>query len=114
MITRIISAFAVAVALTATGPASAVTNGQPDGNDHPYVGVMIQPIPSMPGFVSVCTGAALSATKFLTAAHCADPAMPVFVSYKSGPPFSLANDFTPGTFTAHPGQPGRQPTRGTK
>jgi hypothetical protein len=56
----------------------------------------------MPGFVSVCTGAALSATKFLTAAHCADPARPVFVSYKSGPPFSLANDFTPGTFTPDP------------
>jgi hypothetical protein len=99
---KIIGTLVVAVFLTAAAPVMAVTNGQPDGNDHPYVGVMIQPIPSMPGFVSVCTGAALSATKFLTAAHCADPARPVFVSYKSGPPFSLANDFTPGTFTPDP------------
>ena len=79
-----------------------ITNGQPDGDRHPYVGVVIQPIPEMPGFFSICSGAALSPTKFLTAAHCADPSMPVFVSYKSGPPFSLAKDFTPGTFHPHP------------
>ena len=102
MLTRIISTIVVALVLTATGPANAVTNGQPDGNNHPWVGVMIQPIQSMPGFVSVCTGAALSATKFLTAAHCADPTMPVFVSYKSAPPFSLAADFTQGTFYIDP------------
>jgi Trypsin len=102
MVARIISIFVVAWVLAATGPANAVTNGQPDGNTHTWVGVMIQPIPSMPGYVSVCTGTALSATKFLTAAHCADPARPVFVSYKSGPPFSLAADFTQGTFYIDP------------
>jgi len=81
---------------------SAVTNGQPDGNGHPYVGVAIQPIPSMPGFVTVCSGTALSAKKFLTASHCFDPSQPVFVSYKSGPPLSLAKDFTQGTFHPNP------------
>ncbi len=80
----------------------AVTNGQPDGNRHPYVGVAIQPIPTMPGFVYVCSGAALSAKVFLTAAHCFDSHQPAFVSYKSGPPFSLATDFTPGTFEVEP------------
>jgi hypothetical protein len=99
---RIIGTLVIAAFLTAAAPAIAVTNGQPDGNDHPYVGVMIQFIPSMPGFVTVCTGAALSGTKFLTAAHCADPALPVLVSYKSGPPFSLASDFTVGTFHPDP------------
>jgi hypothetical protein len=84
----------------AAAPARAVTNGQPDGNAHPYVGIMIQAIPSMPGFVSVCTGAAISDTKFLTAAHCADPNLPVLVSYKSGPPFGAT--FVPGTFYSHP------------
>jgi hypothetical protein len=88
--------------VTAAAPVLTVTNGRPDGNAHPYVGVAIQPIPSMPGFVTVCSGSALSATKFLTSAHCFDPGQPVFVSYKSGPPFSLANDFTPGTFHPHP------------
>jgi len=80
----------------------AVTNGEPDGNRHPFVGVAIQPIPDMPGFVSVCSGSALSARKFLTAAHCFDPARPAMVSYKSGPPFSLAQDFTTGTFHPDP------------
>jgi Trypsin len=88
-------AFVVAVA-----PVLTVTNGQPDGNGHPYVGVAIQPIPSMPGFVTVCSGSALSTTKFLTAAHCFDPTQPVLVSYKSGPPFGMT--FAPGTFYPHP------------
>jgi hypothetical protein len=79
--------------LVATVPVFTVTNGSPDGNQHPYVGIAIQPIPSMPGFVTVCSGSALSPTKFLTAAHCFDPSMPALVSYKSGPPFS-------GTFVA--------------
>ena len=80
----------------------AVTNGQPDGNAHPYVGVAIQFIPDMPGFVTVCSGTALSSTVFLTAAHCFDPSLPVFVTYKSGPPLSLANDFTQGIFYPDP------------
>jgi hypothetical protein len=92
----------VAAVLAAATPVLTVTNGQPDGNRHPYVGVAIQFIPNMPGFVTVCSGSALSATRFLTAAHCFDPTMPVFVSYKSGPPFSLATDFTQGTFHPHP------------
>src|SRR4029450_4652740 len=99
---RIIGTLVVAAFLTAAAPVVAVTNGQPDGNDHPWVGVMIQFIPSMPGFVTVCTGAALSGTKVLTAAPCAHPALSVFVSYKSGPPFSLATDFTVGTFHPDP------------
>src|SRR5215216_4376251 len=82
--------------------ALAVTNGQPDGNRHPYVGVAIQFIPDMPGFVTVCSGSAISTTRFLTAAHCFDSSRPVFISYKSEPPFSLRHDFTEGTFHAHP------------
>ena len=98
---KILGASVIALLVSATS-ARAVTNGQPDGSGRPYVGVMIQPIPDQPSFVTVCSGTALSATKFLTAAHCADPTMPVFVSFKSGPPFSLANDFIPGTFHPDP------------
>src|SRR5581483_4205203 len=79
----------------------AVTNGQPDENRHPYVGTVIQFIPNT-DLISVCAGSALSSTRFLTAAHCADPSLPVFVTYKSAPPFSLANDFTQGTFHPDP------------
>jgi len=83
--------------------AQAVTNGEPDGNRHPYVGIAIQFIPDQPGFVTVCSGAAISATQFLTASHCFDPSRPVYVSYKSGPPLSLAKDFTEGVFYRNPG-----------
>lgn len=99
---KLIAMLVVSAFLAAAAPVMTVTNGQPDGNGHPYVGVAIQFIPSMPGFVTVCSGSALSATRFLTAAHCFDPSLPVFVSYKSGPPFSLATDFTEGTFHPHP------------
>lgn len=92
----------VSAFLAAAAPVMTVTNGQPDGTGHPYVGVAIQFIPSMPGFVTVCSGSALSTTRFLTAAHCFNPNLPVFVSYKPAPPFSLASDFTQGTFSPHP------------
>ena len=98
---RLIGALAVAALLAVVAPAIGVTNGQPDGNGHPYVGVMIQFIPNT-NFVTVCSGSALSPTVFLTAAHCADPSLPVFVTYKNSPPFSLATDFTQGTFYPHP------------
>ncbi|MEP7132240.1 MAG: trypsin-like serine protease [Acidobacteriota bacterium] len=98
---RILGALAVAILLTAASPVLAVTNGQPDGNLHPYVGVMIQFIPGT-DFISVCSGSALSPTVFLTAAHCADPSLPVYVSYKNSPPYRLATDFTQGTFHPDP------------
>src|SRR3989442_4858204 len=99
---KVLGLVVLGVCLAASARVMTVTNGQPDGNRHPYVGVVIQFIPDMPGFVTVCSGSALSSTKFLTAAHCADPTRPVFVSYKSGPPFRLSKDFTEGTFHAHP------------
>ena len=51
--------FAVAL-LVAAAPLLAVTNGEPDGNRHPCVGVAIQPIPDMPGFAE--TNSSVAAT----------------------------------------------------
>lgn len=93
---------AVCAAITAaTAPVLTITNGQFDANAHPFVGTIIQFIPNT-DLISICSGSALSSTRFLTAAHCGDPALPVFVTYKNAPPYSLANDFTPGVIVPDP------------
>jgi len=98
---KIFHTLVVAAFLAAVAPVMTVTNGEPDGNGHPYVGTVIQFIPNT-SFIAVCSGSALSTTRFLTAAHCADPSLPVFVSYKSGRPFAFPADFTQGTFNPDP------------
>lgn len=58
---------ALALALgIATTPAVAITGGQPDGNGHPYVGLLLAP------GITFCSGALISETTILTAGHCTD------------------------------------------
>ena len=54
--------------LVVAGPAKAITNGQPDGNRHPNVGLMVLDFGSGPE--PFCTGTLIAPTYFLTAAHC--------------------------------------------
>jgi hypothetical protein len=49
-----------------------VLHGKPDGKGHPYVGVVLSPIEG-DGFF-FCSGALISPTIFVTAAHCFDEA----------------------------------------
>jgi secreted trypsin-like serine protease len=76
------------------GPAQAVIDGQPD-EAHPYVGLVQSPI-------GVCSGALVSPTLFVTAAHCFpgdfSPAR-VFVGSAVSPDMP----FTPGVARVHPG-----------
>jgi hypothetical protein len=52
--------------------AAAITNGEFDGEDHPYVGLMVaQTAQGRP--LWRCSGALLSPTVFLTAGHCTTP-----------------------------------------
>ena len=63
--------FLLAVALNSAllfgsaGAAQAILNGRPDGNAHPYVGMVTD-------HRYVCSGALISSTVFVTAAHCFD------------------------------------------
>lgn len=60
--------------LATTLPATAITNGELDGNGHPYVGLMVaQDATGAP--LWRCSGTLISDTVFLTAGHCTeDPA----------------------------------------
>jgi hypothetical protein len=59
----------IALLLLTAAPASAITYGEPDNGEHPYVGFMIFFDPSVPGWFS-CSGTLLDPTTFLTAGHC--------------------------------------------
>ena len=78
-----------AVLLASTAPVMTVTNGRPDGIGHPYVGIALQAAPG--GGFFVCSGSFISATRFLTAAHCFDPGAPALVSPANQQPFPVVS-----------------------
>jgi len=65
-----LSAFLIAAALllAVVIPAAAVTFGELDGEDHPYVGLMVFDVGGSPAWR--CSGTLLSPTVMLTAGHC--------------------------------------------
>jgi hypothetical protein len=69
--TFIVSLLVLASLLLVTGPVAAITDGGPDGNGHPYVGLMVaQDGDGNP--LWRCSGTLLSPTIFLTAGHCTE------------------------------------------
>lgn len=56
--------------MSTMGISYAITNGQPDGNRHPYVGLVVFDVGGQPSHR--CSGALLSDRVFLTAGHCTD------------------------------------------
>ena len=59
---------AAALLLAVVIPAAAVTFGEPDGEGHPHVGLMVFDVDGSPAWR--CTGTLLSPTVMLTAGHC--------------------------------------------
>ena len=67
----LIALAAAALAVLVASPAKAITNGEPDGNRHPYVGLALFEAPAgQPSHR--CSASLLSPTVVLTAGHCTD------------------------------------------
>jgi hypothetical protein len=86
-------------------PAGAITNGELDGEGHPYVGLMVADNEDGDPMWR-CSGALLSSTLFLTAGHCTDGASSVSIWFDAdvesgipgnGYPFDGDVDGTPFT-----------------
>lgn len=76
---------ALALALALALPAGAITDGVPDGEGHPYVGLMVaQDADGNP--LWRCSGTLISEDLFLTAGHCTEaPADHVEIWFAPGP-----------------------------
>src|SRR5215218_488616 len=97
-----VAAIMLLTVLVCSGIALAITDGQPDNNDHPYVGLAaFYDEAGKP--VWRCSGTLLSSTVFLTAGHCTDGAASAqvwfdeTVTLASGYPFSGGYTGTPYT-----------------
>jgi hypothetical protein len=69
------------------GTAVAITNGQSDGDAHPYVALLVVGAETPDGFVpySRCSGSLIAPGVILTAGHCTDGATGVRVWFDEGP-----------------------------
>ena len=87
-----------ALLLCLAAPALAITYGQPDGNLHPEVGALVGHFTS--GTFPYCSGALISPTVFLTAAHCDLGTSRVYVTFDSE--FSSQSRLLAGPYYADP------------
>jgi len=101
---RILFAAVLLAALSTAPQASAITNGQPDGNRHPSVGGLVSPTQYPDGTWLYCSGTLISPTVFLTAAHCAEDGERVGVTFDSA--YEAGDKVYYGTFHADPAYPG--------
>lgn len=104
---KLLTAVGLAVVTAAiASPVSGITRGGvPDGQDHPYVGLMVAKVDGNPAWR--CSGTLISPTLFLTAGHCTDGATSVEVWFDTdvtsgrpgnGYPFTGEVAGTPFTF----------------
>jgi V8-like Glu-specific endopeptidase len=75
---------ALVLLLVSVMPVGAVTDGQLDGEGHPYVGLML--FKATDGYYYTCSGTLLSPTVFLTAGHCtSDAVYPIYIWFDANP-----------------------------
>jgi len=77
----------LSLAVASVGIAYAITNGQPDGNAHPYVALLVFGEETVDGFVPYwrCSGSLIAPDVILTAGHCTDGATEARVWFDEGP-----------------------------
>jgi Trypsin len=101
--TRLVTLAAGIVAALAllVASASAITDGTPDQNGHPYVGLMVaKNAAGVPQWR--CSGTLLSSTIFLTAGHCTEaPAAQIEIWFDSGYPNQIPRGNYPLDGTAN-------------
>jgi hypothetical protein len=87
----------------ATGMASAITYGQPDGNRHPYVGTLVA-ADEQGELLAGCTGTLIAPDVFVTAAHCTwaieQEEQSGVIEFRG---VTFDNVFDPGTSVVYPG-----------
>ena len=81
--------------------AGAITYGSPDGNGHPQVGALLAPVAYSDGTWATCSGTLISATVFLTAAHCDQGISRVAVTFDTNYNSSTGKTYW-GTWHADP------------
>ncbi len=102
----LVAAVAASLAVLIALPAFAITNGQPDGDDHPYVGLAVFDEADGPAWR--CSGTLVSPTIFLTAGHCTDGAVAARVWFHEDVDAD-AEDYPAGGGSAVEGTPHTHP-----
>jgi Trypsin len=97
--------FVLALSLLVVGVAYAVTNGQPDGNNHPYVGLLVFDDANGPAWR--CSGSLIAPNVVLTAGHCTDGAVKARIWFASD--VSNNPDYPAGGPSAIEGTPSTYP-----
>src|SRR3954468_7465567 len=80
---KLLVLLAAACAAGVVSSALGITYGEADGNGHPEVGALLAPQAYSDGTWTTCTGTLISATVFLTAAHCDQGVSRVAVTFDS-------------------------------
>jgi hypothetical protein len=107
----LIAVVVLALAWASAGVIYAITNGQADGDRHPYVGLLLFYVPDsndelVPAWI--CSGSLIAPTVVLTAGHCTDGAAAATVWFDSdvlagGFPDTGGFSSAPGGIQTHPG-----------
>lgn len=96
----------VLILLLGAAVAQAITYGEPDGHDHPNVGILAADFGGGTGVAGFCSGTLIAPDVFLTAGHCVAflPDLKieeVFVSFD--PEFDSDSQLHSGSYELHPG-----------